>query len=109
MKQPKTVPTMLPLPPLIEVPPMNTAASATSSKPVPWVVKKFLFSRVSMTPDKAPSTPINVNNLIRSQSTLTPTTRATLALSPMNSRCSPKRWRFKMNHINTASPMVQKI
>ena len=61
-----------------------------------------------MTPDKAPSTPISVNSLIFSQSTLTPTTRATFALSPMKSRCSPKRCRFKTNHISTASAMAQK-
>ncbi len=47
---------------------------------------------------------MSVNSLIRSRSTWMPTTRATDWLSPMNSRCSPNRCRFKISQSSTRDP-----
>ena len=49
---------------------------------------------------------MSVNSLIFSRPTLTPTTRATSTLSPMNKRCSPKRWRLSTNHKATATAVA---
>ena len=37
MRTPRTVPTMVPRPPVSSVPPITTAAIASSSQSVPWV------------------------------------------------------------------------
>ena len=55
---------------------------------------------------QAASKPISVKSLIFSRSTSMPTTRDTSFESPMNSTCSPKRWRLRMNHRKTTMSAV---
>src|SRR5882672_8984445 len=93
---------MVPEPPKIEVPPMKTEAMTTRSEACPCVVVKFSVSMVRNMPARPASAPMSVNSFSRVALTSMPTTRATVALSPMKSSDSPKRWRLRMNHNSTA-------
>ena len=109
MKAPKNVPTMVPYPPAIDVPPIKTAAITGSRNPAPWVDQKFAISSVNSTPPKADIIPWSVKSFIFVRSTLIPTTRATCSLSPININASPKRCRFNRNQNRTASAIAHKL
>ena len=57
MRTPKTVPTIVARPPLSSVPPMTTAAMASSSRSWPWVDVPVVVRAMSITAARPQATP----------------------------------------------------
>ena len=59
MRTPRTVPTMVPRPPVSSVPPMTTAAIASSSQSRPWVELPVVVLATSISAAMPQQTPIS--------------------------------------------------